>query len=536
MMFIKFGHPRRYWKVGTTEGSDGASHWDGMRGGQFVSIGWPGLPDLSERLGNDKATLKNLIRGSIERQYSTAGMASRKAGEIVDFVQTIQVEDLVLACSGSSVLGIGKVNGPYQYDESLEFPHKRPVEWLSLEPWTLPEVEGPRTTVFPFGNKELNRLEFERRLSRVGDATVSPQPPTAPAARREPLLPALDAFTARLESILQRKGQVILYGPPGTGKTFRAVKAANELAARSAFGRTLENLSAEQSAQIIGSAAGIVRMCTFHPGWGYEDFMEGLRPVTHEGRMLFEARDGIFKVLCADAVKSPKRKFYLVIDEINRGDLPRIFGELITTIEYDKRERPIKLPITGVPFSVPKNVFLIGTMNTADRSISLMDAALRRRFGFIELMPDSSLLAGRRAGELPLGAWLDALNARLLLHLKRDARNLQVGHSYLMSLQANGSLTEFGRVLRDDIIPLLEEYCYSDFGALQAILGDKLVDVEAGRIKDELFDPKWEDELLEAVSFEEMQSIALMKPEEAIVYAPADSDSDDEENLGGDEN
>jgi len=101
------------------------------------------------------------------------------------------------------------------------------------------------------------------------------------------------------------------------------------------------------------------------------------------------------------------------LDEINRGDLPRIFGELITTIEYDKRDRRIKLPVTGSSFAVPRNVFLIGTMNTADRSISLMDTVLRRRFGFVELMPDSTLLAGRKAGGLLLGAWLDALNTRL---------------------------------------------------------------------------------------------------------------------------
>ena len=136
-----------------------------------------------------------------------------------------------------------------------------------------------------------------------------------------------------------------------------------------------------------------------------------------------------------DAARQPNRHFFLVLDEINRGDLPRIFGELITTIEYDKRDRRIKLPVTGSSFAVPRNVFLIGTMNTADRSISLMDTVLRRRFGFVELMPDSTLLAGRKAGGLLLGAWLDALNTRLRRHLKRDARNPQIGHAYLMPPQ-----------------------------------------------------------------------------------------------------
>jgi 5-methylcytosine-specific restriction protein B len=225
--------------------------------------------------------------------------------------------------------------------------------------------------------------------------------------------------------------------------------------------------------------------------------------------MVFEPRDGIFKRLCLDASNQPNRQFFLVLDEINRGDLPRIFGELITTIEYDKRDRPTKLPITGSSFAVPRNVFLIGTMNTADRSISIMDTALRRRFGFVQLMPDSALLAGRKAGGLLLAAWLDALNMRLRRHLKRDARNLQVGHAYLMPPQPITSVAEFARVLRDDIIPLLEEYCYDDFATLRDILGGELVDAEAGRIREELFGVNREGDLVQAVSFEEMQPLVL---------------------------
>src|SRR5580658_6901362 len=148
-------------------------------------------------------------------------------------------------------------------------------------------------------------------------------------------------------------------------------------------------------------------------------------------------------------------------------------------------------------------------MNTADRSISLMDTALRRRFGFVELMPDSALLAGRKAGDLPLGVWLDALNMRLRKHLKRDARNLQIGHAYLMPLQPITSVAEFARVLRDDIIPLLEEYCYEDFGTLKEILGGELVDAEAGRIREEIFGMNREGDLILAVSWEEMPPLVL---------------------------
>lgn len=170
-------------------------------------------------------------------------------------------------------------------------------------------------------------------------------------------------------------------------------------------------------------------------------------------------------------------------------------------------------------------------MNTADRSISLMDTALRRRFGFVELMPDSTLLAGRKAGGLLLGSWLDALNTRLRRHLKRDARNLQIGHAYLMPPQPITSVAEFARVLRDDIIPLLEEYCYDDFGALRDILGGELVDAEAGRIREEIFGANREEDLIQAVSFEEMQPLVLdQEPADSTLRGePPDVPADDGE-------
>jgi|HubBroStandDraft_4_1064222.scaffolds.fasta_scaffold00671_2 5-methylcytosine-specific restriction protein B len=497
----------RYWKVGTTAGYTGESHWTEMRDGGFVSIGWhEEVPDLSEVIGQDKTTVKNRIRDWLAPSYpSDPAVASRKAGEILNFAQEISELDLVLACEGQTVLGIGRVRGPYEFDGNLGFPHKRPVDWLTLDSWRMPEQEGPLTTVYELGRSAANLLEIEQRLFRRGLAPVSAPGQVALVAEAASL-PPLDLFSARIEAILRRKGQVILYGPPGTGKTYRALAVANELAARHAFRKGFLRLTASEG-KVIAASDGLVRICTFHPGWGYEDFIEGLRPATLNGQMVFEPRDGIFKRLCLDAAKQPSRNFFLVVDEINRGDLPRIFGELLTTIELDKRGKPITLPLTGSTLVVPLNVFLIGTMNTADRSISLLDTALRRRFSFVELMPDSKLLAGRKAGGLLLGAWLDALNARLRLHLKRDARNLQIGHAYLM--QPITSVAEFSRVLRDDIIPLLEEYCYDDFGMLKDILGGELVDAEAGRIREDIFGPNREEDLIQAVSFEEMQPLVV---------------------------
>jgi 5-methylcytosine-specific restriction protein B len=503
------GGIHRYWKVGTTGGSGGGSYWNEMRSGSFVSIGWrEQVPDLSQTIGLDRAAARNVIRNWLQPLYAdTPNVATRKAGEILHFAQDMAETDFVLACEGQTVLGVGRVIGQYEFDGSLDFPHKRPVEWLLLDSWRMPDSEGPRTTVYELGKSTANLLALEELLFQRHGAVVSTPSDLTPEAEPRSL-PLLDPVTARIESILKRKGQVVLYGPPGTGKTYRALSAANELAARGTFQKRFNDLSSSERAA-LGQTDGFVRVCTFHPGWGYEDFVEGLRPKTTNGQMTFEPRDGVFKRLCLDAARQPNRGFYLVVDEINRGDLPRIFGELLTTIELDKRDKQITLPVTGSLFAVPRNVFLIGTMNTADRSISLIDTALRRRFGFVELMPDSSLLAGRKAGGLILGAWLDALNARLRKKLKRDSRNLQIGHAYLMPTPPIASVAEFARVLRDEIIPLLEEYCYDDFGALKEILGGQLVDVEVGRIREDLFGQNREEDLIQAVTFEEMQPFIL---------------------------
>src|SRR5207237_10048589 len=164
--------------------------------------------------------------------------------------------------------------------------------------------------------------------------------------------PRLTGIPARIESVLERKWQVILYGPPCTGKTYWAEVTARELVARSCFGTPFEQLTGDQKALILGddnNSHGLVRLCSFHPAYGYEDFLEGFRPETVNGQMHFTLKDGVFKKVCQDAYARPDHGFYLIIDEINRGDIPRIFGELLSVLEKDKRGKAILLPLTGKP-------------------------------------------------------------------------------------------------------------------------------------------------------------------------------------------
>lgn len=271
---------------------------------------------------------------------------------------------------------------------------------------------------------------------------------------------------------------IIYYGPPGTGKTF----ALQGL------------LSTEYTDGEYGERYEFV---TFHQSYGYEEFVEGLRPVITKrgkkgtaevdiaaptgGEVHYEIKPGAFLRLCERARKNPSRQYAMVIDEINRGNISKIFGELITLVEVDKREGAkypiaVMLPFSGEAFSVPSNVDVIGTMNTADRSLALVDTALRRRFEFIESMPKPSVLAGTIVShngiDINIEQILTMLNKRIEALYDRDHT---VGHAYftrLTDMQARDRFNELKNVFRNKIIPLLEEYFFEDWQKIRLVLGD----------------------------------------------------------------
>ncbi len=212
--------------------------------------------------------------------------------------------------------------------------------------------------------------------------------------------------------------------------------------------------------------------------------------------MKLRLEDGVFKRICREAQSHPKQNYLILIDEINRANLAKVFGELITLIEKDKRGIQVTLPQSKESFTVPSNVYILGTMNTADRSIKLMDAALRRRFSFIELMPDSSLLHGARIINLPLDEFLETLNRRLA---ETEGREKQIGHAFLLDQgQPVSQPEEFARRFRQEILPLLQEYCYEEYDQLANYLGDQIVDSKGQSLNAEiLFD---DEKLIDALS------------------------------------
>ncbi len=189
--------------------------------------------------------------------------------------------------------------------------------------------------------------------------------------------------------------------------------------------------------------------------------------------------DGVFKRVCDAARAHPHTRYVVLIDEINRGNIPKIFGELITLIEKDKRGLTVQLPQSGVSFAVPPNVLIIGTMNTADRSVHLLDTALRRRFTFLELLPESDRLEGATAGALALDVFLDGLNEQIR---RRFGREKQIGHAMFFHEAGIVDTPEsFAAMFHFELLPLLQEYLYEDYGELKNILGD-VIDAGAERV------------------------------------------------------
>ncbi|HMA33847.1 MAG TPA: AAA family ATPase [Chloroflexia bacterium] len=280
-----------------------------------------------------------------------------------------------------------------------------------------------------------------------------------------------------IELLLRLAGHtrnILLYGPPGTGKTWTTLQFAKYFLA-----------------QEDAAVADRMRFVTFHQSFAYEEFVEGLRPVldaVSTSGIRYTAAPGIFRQMCEVAGKAwedhqaagmvgEAPRFLLVIDEINRANIAKVFGELITLIEDDKRlGQPntitVTLPYSGKPFSVPPNLWLLGTLNTADRSIALLDLALRRRFAFYELPPNPALLAPAARNPVPgldLERLLTRLNERIAALLDRDHR---LGHSYLLGVQ---DAEDLHFVWYHRVIPLLEEYFYGDGGRLRAVLGPVFV-------------------------------------------------------------
>ncbi|MFB7514331.1 McrB family protein [Streptomyces sp. NPDC056144] len=415
---------------------------------------------------------------------------------------------------GSAVLAVGRVTGD-GYAWRPELParrHTMAVDWddswavafdQPVKEWAAdPVTEVKPATWTKFKRWLTDQLEEENLPAKEGEGSGEAVAEVGDVPDLQPLQP-LDPELQRLDDALTRRGQAILYGPPGTGKTYQALRyAVQRLGALSddlpglspwaepesaAYRATLHALQERKRLTVVG----------FHPTYGYEDFVEGLRPVKGQAGLALEPRAGVFKQVCEAAAADPDHTYLVIVDEFNRGNVPKILGELITVLEKDKRGLSVRLPLSEEPFAVPRNVLLIGTMNTADRSIRTLDSAVRRRFAFVELLPDPKPLRGFNVDQLDLGEFLEELNARIRGALDREK---QIGHAFLLpGGEPVATAQELAAIVRDEIVPLLQEYAYDDYGLLASFLGEAVVDTVAHRLR------PLDDEALVAALYSELR-------------------------------
>ena len=424
---------RRCFQISTNAYGDGKDYWQDFRqnnwiytGGRGSNMDWdepgPGGNHLEYPLRDPKPGDIVLVR------------YGRREGRGIGVVYENDYRDNLAADSRMHVLWVNK--------KAADLPGYTPIKGFS--------GAGDTESVFRGVKEYASTFELLDRMS--GNV-----PPPGPMNGGDPDLEALadellidSDFLHRARDLLKDKRQIIFQGPPGTGKTYAAQKLAMCLA------------GSEQR----------VRLVQFHPSYAYEDFVQGLRPTLHNGQPGFKRRRGPLLTMAKEARKDPDAKFFLIIDEINRGNLAKVFGELYFLLEY--RDQAIQLQYSDKQFKLPGNLYVVGTMNTADRSIALVDSALRRRFHFMEFHPDRppirGLLKRWLVGNAPQMAWIadvvDRANEML------SDRQAAIGPSYFMTGNLNDRNVRL--IWEHGVLPYIEEHLYGERDRLNEFELDRL--------------------------------------------------------------
>ncbi len=421
---------------------DNASMWDEFYKSGIMGIGWDDVTDLKGF--SSKEEIKDFMKNVYDPSYSY----KNNAHCLWQFANEIKVGDVVFVKKGMhKIIGKGIVTSDYIYDTSRStYKHIRKVDWQNKGEWEHPGQAVMKTltniSAYPDYVQKLLTLFAEDTSEEVSEQKEIKYPLYSKDDFLNEVYMDEDTYNT-LTELLEAKYNVILQGAPGVGKTFAAKRLAYSIMEQKDTSR--------------------VAMVQFHQSYSYEDFIQGYRP-SKEG---FELENGAFYKFCKEAEEDNERPYFFIIDEINRGNLSKIFGELMMLIEKDKRGDKIKLLYSNEWFTVPKNVRIIGMMNTADRSLALMDYALRRRFAFFDFAPAfasegfKNYLTEKNSPKLEkLITAVESLNNTISAD-ESLGDGFRIGHSYFCT---DDEITDewLKSVVEYEVIPLIKEYWFDE--------------------------------------------------------------------------
>ena len=439
----------RYWLYAPGRG---ACKWDEFYERGIMGLAWGEVGDLSSY------ATKQGLKQQMLQTYPENGTQKNDIHALWQFANEMKPGDVVFAKRGTTeIIGRGIVTGDYVYDADAEhYRNVRGVRWTHKGNWSLDKpwpVRKTLTEITDYTDRLAQLKAFFEEEDGAFDGEEMPVPLTEyPVGKflKEVYMDrrGYDAIVG----LLKTKKNIILQGAPGVGKTYAAKRLAYSMMGVKDVSR--------------------VKLVQFHQSYSYEDFIEGYRP-SGAG---FELVKGAFYSFCKKAAEDEENAYFFIIDEINRGNLSKIFGELFMLIESDKRgpENKLQLLYSRELFCVPANVHIIGMMNTADRSLAMLDYALRRRFAFVELRPafDSNGFRDYCAGLdnsrfEALVREVESLN-RAITEDESLGEGFCIGHSYFCNMEAD-SCTDaaLASIVEYELIPMLKEYWFDEPGKVR---------------------------------------------------------------------
>ena len=405
-----------------------------------------GMDDIGDYSQYDS---KESLRQELISTYDNSTSRKNQALMAWNFANKLAINDVIFAKRSNTLVGKGIVTGDYIFDDSRqEYKNIRTVKWLQIGEWEHPgkSVAKRLTDITPYTDY-IEKLITIFTPDELDDVDTQPEvdyPEYSSADFLSDVYMSEQDYET-LVNVLKMKKNIILQGAPGVGKTFTAKRLAYS---------------------IIGAKnPDRVQMIQFHQSYSYEDFIEGYRP-TENG---FTIKKGSFYKFCKLAEDDDENDYFFIIDEINRGNLSKIFGELFMLIEKDKRGIELQLLYSDENFSVPANVYIIGMMNTADRSLAMLDYALRRRFSFFTMKPGfnapgfQAYQDSRKSDDFnKLIACVKQLNSKIAEDISLG-EGFCIGHSYFCSLTPETANTQtLSSIVEYELIPLLKEYWFDE--------------------------------------------------------------------------